>query len=71
MKKKKVDYQEVMDLCKDYNETFDKLYKLNTFSEVEIDKIYESIKTYLLDTQICTPSSICETISALVHYRIR
>ncbi|EAY01587.1 hypothetical protein TVAG_025850 [Trichomonas vaginalis G3] len=64
-------YDEAMNLCKAYHDTFSALYKLNTFDEAEIDKIYQKIKINLIETKICTPSNILWTVAELVSYRCR
>ncbi|EAX89958.1 ankyrin repeat protein, putative [Trichomonas vaginalis G3] len=58
----KIQHNELIDLSKDYCNTFCALYRLNTQDEAEIDKIYKQIKIKLIDTKMFLPSQILEVI---------
>ncbi|EAX96673.1 hypothetical protein TVAG_489550 [Trichomonas vaginalis G3] len=63
---------ELFELYKDYNDVFKSLYRLNTYNEDEIDKIYTDIKTKLIETNLRSPKYIIEnSINAAVVYNNR
>ncbi|EAY18878.1 hypothetical protein TVAG_295300 [Trichomonas vaginalis G3] len=60
---KKYDYDELMELTKEYRETFDSLYKLHTQNEGDIDIIYQLVENNLIKTEYLTPSEVLRKIS--------
>ncbi|EAY21209.1 hypothetical protein TVAG_283780 [Trichomonas vaginalis G3] len=68
---KKCNYNELMELTKDYQNVFDSLYKLKTFDNAEIDKIYDDIKKNLIETKILNPEQIASKISNIAQYNNR
>ncbi|EAX92875.1 ankyrin repeat protein, putative [Trichomonas vaginalis G3] len=62
-------YDEAMSFCKAYHDTFSALYKLDSFDETVIDKIFQDIKINLIETKVCTPSNILYIIPEIVRFR--
>ncbi|EAY13876.1 ankyrin repeat protein, putative [Trichomonas vaginalis G3] len=65
------EYQELMELNKDYVNITDALYKLKTFDEAEIERIYQDIKTKLIESKKVSPSYIIDMISVAMSYNLR
>ena len=59
----RINYEEVMAICKDYIDTFNTLYRLKTNDESQINRIYNDIKNNLIETKAFLPSKILEIIS--------
>ena len=55
-------YNELSKRYSSYIDAFDALYKLNTSNEDEINKIYQKIKTQLIEGENLSPSLICNKI---------
>ncbi|EAY08861.1 hypothetical protein TVAG_050960 [Trichomonas vaginalis G3] len=64
-------YDELMTQYKDYIDTIDSLYKLNTNEEEKISDIYSKIKANLIETNIITPSRVIKIISNACCYNSR
>ncbi|EAY05440.1 hypothetical protein TVAG_197410 [Trichomonas vaginalis G3] len=67
----KFSYQVLFSLYNDYDNTFNELYRLNTFNEGEIEKVYKDIKTQLIETNYFSPSDIIKIISSISIYNNR
>ncbi|EAX98084.1 hypothetical protein TVAG_415080 [Trichomonas vaginalis G3] len=64
-------YNELMCLFKDPNDAFISIYRLKTFNEEEINKIYQDLKIKLIDTKIVSPTQIINIISNAAMYNNR
>ena len=62
---------ELFELTKDYSESFRALYRLHTFDEGEIDKIYQNIKSKIIETKIISPPKFVESISNAIQHNNR
>ncbi|EAX88712.1 hypothetical protein TVAG_435530 [Trichomonas vaginalis G3] len=62
-------YQEIMAMNKSYDDTFNALYKLKTYKEDEINKIFEGMKTNLIDKEAFSPSQMCKIVANLARHR--
>ncbi|EAX98111.1 hypothetical protein TVAG_439550 [Trichomonas vaginalis G3] len=62
---------ELFELTKDYTDTFKAFYRLHTFDEDEIDKIYKDIKNKIIETKIISPSTFVKSISYAIQYNNR
>ncbi|EAY23341.1 hypothetical protein TVAG_186490 [Trichomonas vaginalis G3] len=60
-----------MDLYKDFNYVYDSLYKLKTFSEEGINKIYLDIKNLMFETKRAPPNQILTIISTAMPFNIK
>ena len=67
-KKTKNYYDGLFPKYKDYIDTFNALYQLKSNDENEINKIYQMIKTNLIDTSLFTPSKIIYKISMIIQF---
>ena len=54
--------QEYIELLKDYYNTFNDLYRLNTSNEDKLNKLYNDIKKNLIETKYFSPSQIVSAI---------
>ncbi|EAY19812.1 ankyrin repeat protein, putative [Trichomonas vaginalis G3] len=64
-------YTTLSNKYKDYIEGFDMLYQLKALNEDEIKKVYDIIKTNLIDTMKCSPSDIINQIFQNIVIRNR
>ncbi|EAY10155.1 hypothetical protein TVAG_088700 [Trichomonas vaginalis G3] len=62
------DYLVLIDVCKDYVNAFNALYRLHTYDDVEIEKIYREIKKVFIDSELYEPIQILEIISDAAIY---
>ncbi|EAY18881.1 hypothetical protein TVAG_295340 [Trichomonas vaginalis G3] len=62
---------ELFELTKDYSDAFNALYRLHTFDEGEIEKIYQNIKNKIIETKIISPSKFLESISHALRHNNR
>ncbi|EAY06831.1 hypothetical protein TVAG_314060 [Trichomonas vaginalis G3] len=62
-------YQEIMTMNKSYDDTFNALYKLKTYKEDEINKIFEDIKTNLIEKEAFSPSQMCKIVANIARHR--
>ncbi|EAY13502.1 ankyrin repeat protein, putative [Trichomonas vaginalis G3] len=62
------DYNELAEICKDYNDATLALYKLRASNEEAINEVYKDIKSKLIETKILSPSQICCEISKISFY---
>ena len=67
----KPDYNELMELTKDYIDTFDTIFRLTTLNEDEIDKLYNDIKSKLIETKKVPLSDIFKAIQMAALYNNR
>ncbi|EAX91523.1 hypothetical protein TVAG_472650 [Trichomonas vaginalis G3] len=64
------DYNELVELNKDYIRISNNLYRLNYRNEEEINQFYSEIKKYLIDTKIQTPSKVIEMILTTIRFNL-
>ena len=64
-------YEALIEINKEYIETFRAIYRLATLNEAKIDKIFKIIKNNLIETKIFSPNRICSTIYKVVKYNNR
>lgn len=64
-------YDELIELCSDYINTINAIYRLRTFDEYEISKIYKDIKINLLESKIILPTHIFQIISTASRFNCR
>ncbi|EAY06644.1 hypothetical protein TVAG_322640 [Trichomonas vaginalis G3] len=62
---------ELLELFKDQTNTTDEIYKLKSFNEADLKKIYKDIQIYLIETKIYTPSEILLMISKASKFNCR
>ena len=62
-------HAELLVTYKDYIETFNSLYQLKSENEEEIRKLYNKIKTYLIDTKYFDVAQIITIVSKIIKYR--
>ncbi|EAX87444.1 hypothetical protein TVAG_375470 [Trichomonas vaginalis G3] len=68
---KKAKSSNLMDICKDYNDTFTSLYTLKAYNQAEIDKIYKDIKFKFIETKLFSPFEIMTILSNAFIYNNR
>ncbi|EAY22941.1 ankyrin repeat protein, putative [Trichomonas vaginalis G3] len=64
-------YNELMELYKDYCNTIDEIYKLSTCNEEEINKIYNDIKSKLIQTGLLSPDEVLQAVLYASYYNNR
>ena len=64
-------YDDIINRFEDYSSTINELYMLKTDDEEEIQKLFEKIKTKLIETNIFTASQIINEISIIIQFRNR
>lgn len=62
---------ELMKMFKDQDDAWNALYKLNTFNEEEINKIYSKIKDSLIETKASSPIQTIMIIERVLPYNIK
>ena len=67
----KMNFHELMSLYKEFNDTFDELYRLRTNNEEMLDKICNDIKIHLINTKYLRPSDILIILEYLSRFNNR
>lgn len=62
---------ELLDKYNGYSDEFIELYNLKTFDQEEINKLYNAIKTKLIDSKLFLPSEVIFHTFAAMPYNIR
>lgn len=60
-----------MELNKDYINTFEALYRLNTSDNGKIEELFQRIKIHLIETKLFTPTEIIKSIKYAAQFNIR
>ncbi|EAY09324.1 hypothetical protein TVAG_394960 [Trichomonas vaginalis G3] len=64
-------YNELMNLYQDFYDTCCAVYKLHTFNEVEINKIYFDIRNTIVETKIMSPYQTLTMIHLALTYNVK
>ncbi|EAY07046.1 hypothetical protein TVAG_311710 [Trichomonas vaginalis G3] len=65
------EYTELRSIYKYYIDTYNVLYQLKTENEEELNSIYKIIKTELIDSRVCSPTSIVKDIFRIITFNNR
>ncbi|EAY17994.1 hypothetical protein TVAG_113380 [Trichomonas vaginalis G3] len=64
-------YSELRSIYSYHIETYNALYQLKTNNEEELNKLYKTIKTNLIDSKICRPKTVMKDILNIIKYNNR